>query len=209
MRSGTRIAALSVFAAFLITGCRHRQPKVVVPPQAAAPSLPPSEMARLIPPLPPIAPPSGSRPVMLDTSPPPRTYRELHPRPIRRYDRYRRKTAQDLAAEKAAKAAQQTAQLDQEMASAPPTGASPIGQLSTAGGDANAADRGAIADQINATENALNSLHRRLSPKEEKTVAQIRSFITRARDALKTNDLDGARTLSTKAHLLLQELLRQ
>jgi cytoskeletal protein RodZ len=143
---------------------------------------------------------------MLDTTVPPEPQPEVRERRTRRPVRRRDKSEQDAALD-AARAAQD-AQAGDEIASSQPTGVSPIGQLSTAGGDANAADRNTITNQINATENTLNSLHRHMSSGELKIVAQIRTFITRAREALRTNDLDGARTLSTKAHVLLDELVK-
>ncbi len=94
-------------------------------------------------------------------------------------------------------------------ASVSPSDMSPIGQLSTANDNANTGDRRDIVNQINSTENDLNAIKRPLSSDEQKTVALIRTYIQHARDALKTDDLDGARTLSNKAHQLLQELLKQ
>jgi hypothetical protein len=85
---------------------------------------------------------------------------------------------------------------------------SPIGQLSTANDNANTADRRNLSDQIDATENGLNAIKRSFTPDEQKTVALIRTYITRARDALKADDLDGSRTLSTKARQLLEELTK-
>ncbi len=86
---------------------------------------------------------------------------------------------------------------------------SPIGQLSTASGDGGSADREAIAKSIDSTEKSLDAIKHPLNSREQKVAAQIRTFLAHARDALKTNDLDGARTLAVKAHLLLQELTTQ
>ena len=90
-----------------------------------------------------------------------------------------------------------------------PSEQSPIGQLSTANDSANPADRRDLTNQINAIETGLNAIHRTLSSEEQKTATQVKTFITRAREALKADDLDGARTLSTKAHLLLEELTKE
>ena len=46
----------------------------------------------------------------------------------------------------------------------------------------------------------LNAVKRPLDAEEQKTAAQIRTFITHAREALKYDDLDGASVLSAKAH---------
>jgi hypothetical protein len=83
-----------------------------------------------------------------------------------------------------------------------------LGQLSTDNANSNTADRHAIAAQIDSDESALNGIKRPLSSDEQKTAALIRTHITRARDALKVDDLDGAKTLSTKAHQLLEELTK-
>jgi len=71
------------------------------------------------------------------------------------------------------------------------------------------ADRNAIGKQIDETENALHAIRCPLSAEEQKTVAQIRTYITRAREGLQYDDLDGGRTLSTKAHVLLLDLIRR
>ena len=69
-------------------------------------------------------------------------------------------------------------------------------------------DRDDVAKQIFETENALNAIQRTLDPKEQKTAAQIRSFINGASEALKYDDLDGASTMSMKARALLLELCK-
>ena len=54
----------------------------------------------------------------------------------------------------------------------------------------------------------MNAIKRPLNGDEQKTVTLIRTYITRARDALKVDDVDGANNLSTKAQQLLQELMK-
>lgn len=208
MRSGYRIAGPALFFA-LLTGCAQRHAKSAVPPQALAPSRPPWQIAALIPPMPPLPPYNDERPIMLDTTvppEPPEPHTEEHPR---RAARHHAKTPQETASQETAHPAMPTPPPNPEVAQGQPSGASPIGQLSSAAGDSSGADRRAIDDQINSTESALNGMHRSLTSEEQKTVAQIRTFILKARAALKTNDLDGARTLSTKAKLLLDELTKQ
>lgn len=92
--------------------------------------------------------------------------------------------------------------------SAQPSDNSPIGQLSPATSNANTADRQALTDELNATEKSLNDLHRSLNSEERKTAELIRTFIGKARQALKTDDLDGAKNYSTKAKILLDELIK-
>jgi len=66
-----------------------------------------------------------------------------------------------------------------------------------------------VGKQIYETEKVLNAMKRPLDAEEQKTAAQIRTLITHAREALKNDDLDGARVLSAKAHALLLELCKE
>jgi hypothetical protein len=85
---------------------------------------------------------------------------------------------------------------------------SPLGQLSTGNENVNTADRRAISDKIDATENGLNAIKRSFTADEQKTVTLIRTYITRARDALKADDLAGSRNMSDKARQLLEDLTK-
>jgi hypothetical protein len=82
-------------------------------------------------------------------------------------------------------------------------GVSAIGQLSS--GDP-ADMRRETVDSIAATERGLNGIGRTLSDLEQKTAAQIREFLKKAREALASGDVDGAHTLAAKAKVLLSEL---
>jgi outer membrane biosynthesis protein TonB len=207
MRSGRAIAALAFLLA-LLTGCGPKQPKTSVSQAAQAPSLPPSQMAALVSPVPPPIPAPKMPVVKLDATTPPEAKTETaksephhstkhHPKPVVPLD-----TPQE--------APKTTAQngTPAQVPNAQPTEMSPLGQLSTANDNANTADRRYLSDQIDATENGLNAIKRSFTPDEQKTVALIRTYITRARDALKADDLDGSRTLSTKAKQLLEELTK-
>jgi hypothetical protein len=158
--------------------------------------------------MPTLPPYVNDRPVMLDTSAPPEpapTVAETHPKRPRRHPRTS-ETAQQETPKPAAQPA--TPAATEEAANTQPPESSPIGQLSTAGGDSNTADRQQLLEQINGLENTLNGIHRSLDSEEQKTAALTRTFIARARDALKTDDLDGARGYYTKAKILLQELTK-
>jgi hypothetical protein len=208
MRSGWRIAALGLLPAIL-AGCNRGQPNATPPAAALAPSLPPWQMAQLIPPMPPLPPYVNDRPIMLDTSVPPEPAPTVAEAPPKR-PRHHTKTSETAQPETPKPATQPVAPSEtEEAANSQPSESSPIGQLSTPSGDTNTGDRQTLQDQINAMENSLNGIvHRSLSSDEQKTVALIRTFITRARDALKTDDLDGAKNYYTKAHILLQELAK-
>jgi len=204
MSSGWRMAAFGLLLAS-VAGCSRLRPHAIPPVAAQAPSEPAWRMAELIPPMPPM-PPAASEPVMLDASAPPERKPVAEAPPKRPHRRPKTtETAQDN--QKPAAPPATTAETE-EAANPQPSEASPIGQLSAASGDANTADRQTQLEQINAMENTLNGLHRSLSSDEQKTATLIRTFITRARDALKVDDLEGAKNYSNKAKVLLQELTK-
>ena len=210
MRSGWRSAAVALPLA-LLAGC-NRKPQYAYPPAAAiAPSRPVAQMAELIPPMPPFPAYERLRPVGLDTSVPADSntgIAEEHPRRARHHAKPAETTQQDVA--KTPTVAPATPQPENpQVASGQPSEMSPIGQLSTANGDANTGDRQDLNNQIDATEHTLNGLHRSMSAEEQKTATLVRTFIAKARQALKTDDFDGAKNYSTKANILLQELTKQ
>jgi len=193
----------------LLTGCGPKQPKTAVPQEAQVPSLPPSRMVALIPAVPPPFPVTARQPVKLDTTTPPEIKTEVANTEPRRSTKHHPKPAQETAQAETPKAPGPS-----QSSTPPPAPPSQpgertkIGQLSTDNANSNTADRQAIATQIDSDESALNAMKRPLSSDEQKTAALIRTHITRARDALKADDLDGAKTLSTKAHQLLEELTK-
>lgn len=209
MRSGKAIAALALLLA-LLTGCGPKQPKTGAPQAAQAPSLPPSQMVALLSPVPPPIPATKRPVIKLDTTAPPETKTETASTQPHRPMKHHSKpdVARDSPQEPKPTGQNASTQTTQA-ANAQPSEMSPIGQLSTANDNANTADRRQISDQIDATENGLNAIKRAFTPDEQKTVALIRTYITRARDALKVDDLDGSRTLATKAKQLLEELTKQ
>ena len=210
MRSGKRIAALALLLP-LLTGCGPKQPMTAVSPAADAPALPPEQMVALLSAMPPPMPALRRPLVKLDTTAPPETKVETaSSQPHRSTKHHNRPTGAQEAAD-AAKAAQNTTPSttqNSQAANVQPPEMSPIGQLSTANDNSNTADRRAISDLIDSTESGLNAIKRPLSSDEQKTATLIRTYITRARDALKADDLDGARTLANKAHQLLGELTK-
>ena len=164
-------------------------------------------MAELIPVMPELPAVADERPIRLDASvpeqqapPPPAEHR----RPLRRKPR----NTSPEPAQETAKAPVPAPPNPAVAGSGQPADESPIGQLSPATSNANTADRQALTDQLNATEKSLNEIHRSLSSEERKTAELIRTFIGKARQALKTDDLDGARNYSTKAKILLEELVK-
>ncbi|HEV2278845.1 MAG TPA: hypothetical protein VGS02_11745 [Acidobacteriaceae bacterium] len=207
MSSGWKIAPPALLLV-LMAGCnylpRRTQP---VPQPAVAPSRPVSEMAQLMPPMPNLPPVTNERQIRLDASIPPAApppAPEAHPKHVRRHTRST--TAEP--AQEATKSTPPAANPNPDVASnAQPSDVSPLGQIAP-NSNANTADRQQLTDQINATEKSLSELHRSLNSEEHKTAELIRVYITKARQALKTDDLDGARNYSTKAKILLDELVK-
>lgn len=85
----------------------------------------------------------------------------------------------------------------------------PFAVSDSAGETISGPDRDDVASQIDESEIALNSMKRPLDTEEQQTAAEVRTFISRAREALKYDDLDGAGTLSTKACFLLLEICKE
>jgi hypothetical protein len=216
MSAGRSIAAPLLLLA-LLTGCGGFMPhKTVAPTVAQAPSLPPTQMATLISPVPPVLPVVWERPIKLDTTTPPEPKTEVAIIPPHRPPRrHIRSSAQEPAGQEA-KSTVPTPTTEGPPApteqaantAAQPSEMSPIGQISTGNDNTNIADRNDIAKQIDDTENALNGIKRSLDAEEQKTVAQIRTYVKVARENLKNDDLLGARNTATKAHLLLLELIK-
>jgi hypothetical protein len=210
MRSGMKIGAIGLLLAML-GGCNRKAANVSPAPDAQAPSRPPAQMADLMPKMPTVPPNAETRPVKLDTSVPAEETSETTAPPPRRVRHHPKPTTTQEATQpevKAPAAADTPTPQGPEVASGQPSENSPIGQLSPANGDSNTADRQQLTAQINTTENRLNGIHRSMNADEQKTVALIRTFITKAREALKTDDVDGAKGFATKAKLLLEELTK-
>jgi ribosomal protein S20 len=80
-----------------------------------------------------------------------------------------------------------------------------IGAL-TPGGEANPQTKQEAADLIAACEKRLNALPAQKSEDEKAQVSKVKNFLKDAEDALKSGDAEGAKTLATKAKLLLDDL---
>jgi ribosomal protein S20 len=80
-----------------------------------------------------------------------------------------------------------------------------IGAL-TAGGEANPQTKQEAADLIASSEKRLNALSAQKAEEQKAQVSKVRNFLKDAQDALKSGDAEGAKTLATKAKLLLDDL---
>jgi hypothetical protein len=82
-----------------------------------------------------------------------------------------------------------------------------LGQLS-AGAGADSRERAAMSEQIHEQELRLSKIKHPLNDEDQAIAKQVEVFLTKARQAVAENDLDGAQTLTTKAKVLLDELTR-
>lgn len=175
------IAAVMLGLACGLSGCRHR---VVIAP------LPP-----VIVPIDPVESAPLDNPPLLEAPPP----RQL-PSPVAaaaaKPPRERRhvRAAAPAAPEPAPPAAAE-----------PPPAAAAIGDL-TAVGESNPQTQQDAADLIASLEKRINALPAQTTDDGKAQVNKIKNFWHDAADALKSGDAEGAKTLATKAKLLLDDL---
>jgi hypothetical protein len=199
MKTASKIAVLLPLC--LVAGCSHKT-KATPPPAAQAPIYPPSEVAKNAP-APQLPPPNpldvkeGSAPP--PPPPPPKPHKTTH---------HKQKPSDSAPTQAPKDAAASTAATTQQAAAGEPPEMSPIGQLSSAGDRSGVPTRREIQDLITTTENGLNGIKRTLTSDEQLTATQIRTFLTKAKQALDQDDLDGANTLANKAKVLLGELTK-
>lgn len=191
MKTASQVAVVALLA-MTLSGC-WKKAKTPAQPQAQAPMLSPAKMV-YIPNLPALPPPP--LPDVTVATMPPETREPAHPR---RVSRHRSSTVKSDAPEK-------TEQPAAQAGNNAVGGVSPIGQLSSTEESVSSRGRQSIEHEITDTENGLIGIKRALSSEEQLTSTQIRTFLTKAKQALADNDLDGAQTLADKAKVLLQEL---
>jgi ribosomal protein S20 len=93
----------------------------------------------------------------------------------------------------------------QVAAAIPPPEETAIGAL-TAGGEASPQTKQEAADLIASSEKRLNALPAKKAEDEKAQVSKVKNFLKDAQEALKSGDAEGAKTLATKAKLLLDDL---
>ncbi|WP_157178277.1 hypothetical protein [Terriglobus roseus] len=172
---------LSLGAVFFLAGC-HRNPKIVA---AATPPPPPVEMISVPPPSHPTEP-LPEEPVIASPELP------LVVPPVRRPQPPRRRSTP-------------AAPPTQTAVAAPPP--MDLGNLTTGGESTNTA-------LLQETDDLLKTQTRRLAGISTATIAlhtqqveQARLFLKQASDAWTKQDIEGARTLATKAKVILDEVL--
>jgi outer membrane biosynthesis protein TonB len=201
MKTASGAAVITVLVMSL-SGCANKA-KTVLPPQAEAPILPPANMVHI--PNLPALPPPPLRDVAVATDPP------ESPEPVHPRRTTHRKPAAPVKPAVAVDPTAQTADkgVQTQTASTAASDVSPIGQLSSGGADASSQGHQDVEHLITDTENGLNGIKRTLNSDEQMTSTQIKTFLTKARQALADNDLDGAKTLANKAKVLLEELTKK
>ncbi|SDF06659.1 hypothetical protein [Terriglobus roseus] len=94
-----------------------------------------------------------------------------------------------------------------ETASAAPSGIADLGELTTGGESNNGQFRHQTEDLLRTQNRRLASLSSYAIAMHTQQVEQARLFLKQAADAWKKQDMEGARTLGTKAKVILDEIL--
>lgn len=187
------VAAAGFSLLVVMTGCRHPKAIVATPPPPPPPpvihhSAKPHATLADMPDIPMPAPPN----VVLGgaVEPVPSGHEEV------RHSRPKPAPVND---------AKQDAQRAAAAGEEPPT-TTPIGQLSAAPNTQGLPSSKSIGSEIQWIQQQLKNIHHALNPKQQRTETQIRTFLTKATNALQSGDLDGAHTLTVKARVLLSEI---
>lgn len=174
-------ACLSVTS--LLSGCHHRQMPPLLPAVILTPNVPPPT---------PVAPPmESSFPDSISTAP---IVKVTQARP----KKVSRKIVQKGASSDIPSTAEETTVgLTPEAIS--------IGELS-AGDDANPKIQQEATELIGSCEHRLSALSQTTARTQQSQVRKVRYFLKQAKQALSTGDIEGAKTLATKAGLLMDDL---
>jgi hypothetical protein len=180
------LLGFALLAPLGLSGC-HKKAQAVVLPKATAPVALATPPAAQNPPL--------VEPQPLDVGPTPTAEAAATP------TRERRRPAPKPATPPAATAPAQVASNEGAAES------SGIGEL-TVSGDAGAQGLQEATDLIASNDRRLKALPAAIVSKQRAQISKIRNFQRHAQDALKSGDVEGAKTLATKARLLLYDLDR-
>ena len=155
---------------------------------------------QVLPPLPPI-----QDPVALVTQPPPEHPQMIEP-PVVRMPPVPIASAAARPRRERRKPAAKPAPEPTQVASAEPSAEdSAVGAL-TPGGEANPRSQQEAADMIAANEKRLNALPSQIVDEQKAQISKVKTFQRQAQEALSSGDAEGAKTLATKAKLLLDDL---
>ena len=226
MKLRLKCALPGLFLLCVLAGCRHKAPPPPPPVAAAPPPVSPSSIT-VITPLPSVPPEAQA-----DVKPAaPEKPAEPPPvQPVKRTRRTRKKQPPVVAAETApaptapaapaAPAATQPVTEPAIQTSAPETtpaipkvsaaqeAAPALGELST-GTTIGSQEKSRMLSEIQVQESRLSKAKEGATSDAQSVRLQVRTFLSKARQAIAENDLDGAQTLNTKARVLLDELESQ
>jgi hypothetical protein len=183
------LLGFALIAPLALSGC-HKKVQAVVLPKSTAP------VALATPPAPANAPVVESQP--LDVGPAPTAEAAANPTPRRRPAP---KPVTPAVTTPAATPPVQVAGNDDNADS------SGIGAL-TVSGETGSAGLQEAADLIASNDKRLKALPASTVSKQRSQISKIRNFQRQAQEALKSGDVEGAKTLATKARLLLYDLDR-
>ncbi len=179
----------------MMTGCRTRQQIMIIepPPPTARPVETPMAIPRAT---------MGDMPEIPEPPLPNVVLGGVVAAPVQQHNWNR---DQDQRPEESAQVQKTDAQKSATAGEEPPN-STPIGQLSAAPNTQGLPSSKAIARQIMVIQQQLNGIKRALNSHQQRTASQIRTFLSKATNALQAGDLDGANTLTVKARVLLSEL---
>lgn len=215
----TKLARLGLLLLPLIlSGCSHRRKAPPLPPQSQAPPIPtqqaPTTPPQQTPPPKPAPAPVATAPAEEKPEPPKVTPKPRHTTRTKRTKPATPKPTTDTsqtatAASVPAPSPTAPAPKPTQQAAAEGTGlGSPIGQLTSGASDNSVQRHKEVLQLIESTDQGVNNLKRSLNSKEKETVTQIRVFLKQAKEALNSEDIDGATNLANKAKVLLDELTK-
>jgi hypothetical protein len=184
------LAALALAAA--LPGC-HKKIQTLQVPQTQAPPLNQSSIT-VITPLPSVPP--SSTPAVEPTSTP-----KPVPQPVAKKTKPRRHRKHQEDKEQLA-----TETKPPETVIPPPPNTDTVAAQWSTGTALDPKQRAQMLHVIQTQQKRLAGLRTDLSKDEQTIVIQIKLFLEKATDAVGSNDLDGAMTLTTKAQVLLDEL---
>jgi predicted component of type VI protein secretion system len=177
---------LCLCALVLLDGCRHKQ-------------APPTVPAVLQPPV--VAPPTPEAPSM--DSPPPASLSDAPPVKV---TQIKPKRTPKRSSKTAAPVTEASAAQVDAGASAPLPEGSSVGELS-AGGDSTPQTQQDATALIASCEKGLKDLPQSAAGQQGQ-IRKVQYFLRQAKQALKTGDAEGAKTLATKAKLLMDDLTK-
>jgi hypothetical protein len=183
---------LGILACFLLAGCSHKKPVLVMPqepPPAAAPTPAPTPAAesKEEPPQPQVSPtpaPAETPGVAITDS-----KAKPHPTPKKTPGHNGTTTAHN------------------KPIIVPPSDVPP--KVPPPPSPEALSQQQATEQLLQSTESAIKGITRQLSKEDQAILDQIKDFITQSRSAMQGNDFVRARNLAQKAHLLSDELVKQ